>query len=67
MPPAPLLYPKPPLPEAAGNLWNPSSSPAEDKEDHAHHQKQKEQELGNSCGCRCDPAEPKDRCYQRDY
>jgi hypothetical protein len=32
----------PQQPQATGALWNSSSSPAEEKEDHAHHQEQKE-------------------------
>jgi hypothetical protein len=48
-------------------LWNSSSSPAKDKEDHAHHQEYKEQEFRDPCRSRGDPTKPKYRCYQRNY
>jgi hypothetical protein len=45
--------------------WDSASSPAKDKEDYAHHQKQKEQDFRDSRRCRGDAAESKHGCHQR--
>jgi hypothetical protein len=48
-------------------LWNSSSSPPKDKEDHAHHQEYKEQQFRDPRRSRGNPTKPKYRCNQSDY
>jgi hypothetical protein len=58
-----LVRLKTPYPE----LWDSSTSPAEDKKDHAHHQEHEEQKLRDSRRSRSNAAEPKYCRDQRNY
>jgi hypothetical protein len=48
-------------------LWDSSTSPAEDKKDHAHHQEYKKQNLRNSCRRRSNAAKSQYRRNKRNY